>query len=302
MKIFHHNDMDGRCSAAIVAYMSSEHFNEEDFIEIDYTKMLPIEKVKENEVVYFVDYSFTETNLNALNKLIKMGCDVVWIDHHYSSILCEEKHPELKKIKGLRIEGISGAALTYIWCFHNFSSFNFSDMKTVEELCKTKFNSLPMFVKYVSDYDCWKWEYGEQTEFFKLGTHAYNTKPDTTSIWMRLLSGNDETPILSEIIQYGKVIKTYETEMNTWYRENYAFESEICGHKCMVINKKGSAKMFGEKYNEYPLVATFVYNGKGYSYSLYSSNPEIDCSKIAESFGGGGHKGAAGFFLDKLIF
>ena len=60
--------------------------------------------------------------------------------------------------------------------------------------------------------------------------------------------------------------------------------------------------MFGKKYYEYPLVVNFAYNGKGFSYSLFSSNPEVDCSKIAETFGGGGHKGAAGFFLDKLIF
>lgn len=36
--------------------------------------------------------------------------------------------------------------------------------------------------------------------------------------------------------------------------------------------------------------------------AIYSSNKEIDCSKIAESFGGGGHKGAAGFSSDELLF
>jgi len=46
----------------------------------------------------------------------------------------------------------------------------------------------------------------------------------------------------------------------------------------------------------------WVFDGKKYSYSIFSSNPNIDCSKIAESYGGGGHKGAAGFSSDELLF
>lgn len=34
--------------------------------------------------------------------------------------------------------------------------------------------------------------------------------------------------------------------------------------------------------------------------SIYSTKPEIDCGAIAKSFGGGGHKGAAGFICDRL--
>ena len=34
--------------------------------------------------------------------------------------------------------------------------------------------------------------------------------------------------------------------------------------------------------------------------SLYSTKPDIDCGASCETFGGGGHKGAAGFICDKL--
>lgn len=34
--------------------------------------------------------------------------------------------------------------------------------------------------------------------------------------------------------------------------------------------------------------------------SIYSTKPEIDCGAIAKAFGGGGHKGAAGFECDRL--
>ena len=61
-------------------------------------------------------------------------------------------------------------------------------------------------------------------------------------------------------------------------------------------------RKFGEEYETHDMVCRFAYNGKGWTYSLYSSNPEIDCSEIAKQYGGGGHRGAAGFKLDHCIF
>ena len=43
--------------------------------------------------------------------------------------------------------------------------------------------------------------------------------------------------------------------------------------------------------------ACFHFDGKQYNFSLYNDNGLVDCSLIAKQFGGGGHKGAAGFRL-----
>ena len=104
------------------------------------------------------------------------------------------------------------------------------------------------------------------------------------------------------IIENGKLVKQYIDNDNLYYREHFAYESEIEGHKCLVVNKKSNSWIFGEKYNDYPLVMVWVFNGTKFTYSIFSSNPNIDCSKIAEKFGGGGHKGAAGFSSDELLF
>jgi len=32
-----------------------------------------------------------------------------------------------------------------------------------------------------------------------------------------------------------------------------------------------------------------------WQYSLYSTNPNVHCGEIAQKYGGGGHRGAAGF-------
>jgi nanoRNase/pAp phosphatase (c-di-AMP/oligoRNAs hydrolase) len=48
-------------------------------------------------------------------------------------------------------------------------------------------------------------------------------------------------------------------------------------------------------------IGAFIAVGMG-TVSLYSTKPEIDCGEIARTFGGGGHKGAAGFQCTELPF
>jgi nanoRNase/pAp phosphatase (c-di-AMP/oligoRNAs hydrolase) len=50
----------------------------------------------------------------------------------------------------------------------------------------------------------------------------------------------------------------------------------------------------------YPVCIAYVHDGEKFTVSLYSTT--VDVSKIAKKFGGGGHKGAAGFTCDKLPF
>lgn len=46
--------------------------------------------------------------------------------------------------------------------------------------------------------------------------------------------------------------------------------------------------------------ACFWYANGMWNFSLYNDNGEVDCSAIAKEFGGGGHKGAAGFKIKNI--
>jgi len=279
MKVFYHNDLDGRCAGALVAYFTG-NYSPEDYFEVDYVMDLSVVPVADGEIVYFVDYSFKENTLDFLKSLQERGCQICWIDHHTSSINLCNAHPELQSIAGIRDADASGALLT----FKYFSPYG----------------DAPDFVKYVSDYDCWKFQYEPQTTFFKLGieTVKYDALDE---IWTRLL-GEMWTSEIGYLIVTGRTIKGYVDKTNDYYREHFAYESEIAGHKCLVVNQKTNSWVFGSKYGEYPLVMVWVFDGTRYVYSIFSGNPEIDCSKIAESYGGGGHKGAAGFSSKELLF
>ena len=289
MKCFYHNDMDGRCAGAIVAQYEN-NYNKDDYFEVDYIMDLTpmLKKINNGETVYFVDYSFKENTKWILHKLIKMDCNVIWIDHHTSSLELEQKHNW--DIDGIRKDGISGAGLTYMY----FNKCNFDD--------------IPYYIKLVSDYDCWIYKYDPDTTYFKIGieTFEYDALDD---VWKRLYYDminckNDiyNNSWINQIINKGKIIKSYIDRDNEQYRNQYAYETEIEGNKCLVVNRKTNSWIFGDKYNEYPLVMVWAFNGEKYSYSIFSSNKDIDCSKIAEKFGGGGHKGAAGFSSNEMLF
>lgn len=281
MKCFYHNDMDGRCAGALVA-QHEQNYNREDFFEVDYIMDLSpmLARIADGEKVYFVDYSFKENTKHILHSLIARECDVIWIDHHTSSLELEKTHGW--KIEGIRSDEASGAALVYMY-------FN-----------KCSFDELPYYVKLVSDYDCWKYKFDPDTTRFKIGleTEEYDA---LDNVWMDL-TGIGAIDILEVIMDRGKTIKGYIDRDNEQYRKQYAYESVIGGYKALVVNRKTNSWVFGEKYNEYPVVCVWAFNGDRYSYSIFSGDKSVDCSKIAESYGGGGHKGAAGFSSDELLF
>ena len=294
MKCFYHNDLDGRCAGSIVAHYEN-NYNKNDYFEVDYIMQLPLDKIQENERASFVDYSFKKDTIWQLEEILKKTKDVIWIDHHLSSFKLEEELPWTKDIKGIRQDGISGAGLTYMYLYD------------------CDFENLPYHIKLVSDYDCWLYKYEPDTTYFKIGieTEPYDALDD---VWEVLfdhasyhevnISSNYKLSIslFNNILGRGKIIKQYIDSENTFYREHYSYETEIEGLKCLVVNKKSNSWVFGDKINEYPLVMVWVFNGIKYSYSIFSVDKNIDCSKIAEKYGGGGHKGAAGFSSDELLF
>lgn len=284
MKCFHHDDADGKLSGAIVAYYEND-YNLENFFKVDYLMDLTpmINKVESNEKVYFVDYSFTESTKWVLDKLKEKNCNIIWIDHHSSSINLQAKYSKLQLMNGCRSKEYAGCALTYMY-------FN--------DCC---FNDCPYSVKLVSDYDTWTYHYGDTTTYFKLALDSCSNEA-LGNLWKNLLDYKDDITLVNSFVERGQMIKGYVDANNKEYCDNYSYVSEIAGYKCLVVNKKSNSWVFGEHIKEFPLVMVWAFNGEKYSYSIFSTNNNVDCSKIAESYGGGGHTGAAGFSLNNMPF
>lgn len=282
MKCFYHNDMDGHCAGYLVRKFT-ENNNPEDYFESDYSG-LDLSTVEIGERVYIVDYSFTEATMHQLLWLINYGCDVIWIDHHSSSLDLVDKYPELRDLRGIRSSEASGAALTFMW---------FMDCT---------FDKIPKYVQLVSDYDTWAHKMTD-SDAFKLGIDRYENDV-FDSVWERLDKSSlmhDKDRLLRKIIVEGHTIKSYIDRDNESYLNSYGFESEIDGVTVYAVNKSSNSWIFGDLINSYPAVVVFVFNGSRWKYSIFSSDKGADCQKIAENHGGGGHKHAAGFMSDELL-
>lgn len=271
--IFHHNDLDGRCAASVVLGYLKNNMGVSDPIikETDYNHLNELSSlIKGREsIAYLVDLSFTEETYKYLLDLKEKCESIIWIDHHYSSQRLITNHPEIVSlIPGVVDIDFCGAYNTFTYLYKN--------------------KEVPLYIRLVDDWDCWKFKL-EDTKAFKFGMDSVYHGPESL-IWETLENKED----LCSIINKGYTIIEY---MNLFYERYYvnSYERTINGLRACILNLKTDSMAFLDSENKYDLLVAWVFDGYKFNYSLYSTNPDVNCSEIAERFGGGGHKGAAGF-------
>lgn len=267
MKCFYHrSDFDGHCSGAIVKYFNPEC----EMIGINYDEPLDADSIGEGETIYVVDFSFSSLDMSFLHH----RADLIWIDHHKSAI---EKVEYEKYIKGIRRIGKAACELTWEW-------FRVGD-------------KLPLAVYLLGRYDVWDHE-DERVLPFQYGLRIKsNTLPDSIR-WRNLLKDDNRVP---HIIEQGELILKYEMKQNAIYAKSMSYERIFHKYRALVINKPFSnSKIFDSVYDpeKHDIMVIFGLKEGKFKYSLFCNKPEIDVSKIAVHYGGGGHAGAAGFYSD----
>lgn len=288
MKCFYHGDNDGKCAGFWVKKLA-EHYDgyEQEFIQINYGTEFPFETIHPNEQIYIVDYSILPEEMDRLLCITK---DVVYIDHHISAIKKYEDYPH--EIKGVRYNGVAGCMLTYCYLRHmDNGRITFNELMTKDA---------PMFTKYIADYDVWTFEYGDDTRKFNLGSELHDLSPDG-ELLERVYNFSIDQSFCSEIIKQGETIMQYRDNWARDYCKSKGFETELDGYKCYALNLAMVSSDHFKSVNEddYDMFIGFSFDGKIWTYSLRSA--KVDCSEIAVKYGGGGHKGAAGFTSKELI-
>lgn len=290
MKIFYHNDLDGKCAAFWVMCSTETQDKRINLHEINYGMHFPIDEIKENEEIYIVDYSITPAEME---DLLKITNNVTWIDHHISAIKRYKDFPY--KIRGVRHDGIAGCMLTYCYLNH-MTNLGKGEIK--------KFNiemtdKAPLFTKLIADYDVWTFEYGNNTRKFQIGFNALYEGNPNDKIWSTLLKDDyikdRQRSLLHNILQCGTTMLKYRDSLSKKYCDNVGYSMIFEGYKCFVINVPiaGSEWFKSVDVDDYDMLISFSYNGCDWNYSLRSE--KIDVSQVAMKYGGGGHKGAAGF-------
>lgn len=318
--IIHHTDADGHCAAALVRYELTNPTNKVSYYAYNYMGDIETE-VTPNSFVYLVDISMSEFVEKFIKNALTQMCTVVHIDHHKPSVDYYNEHQidEPKWVHFVQDETderngpISGSLLTFIYTCMN-SDQKMHPMDVEFDLTDLRdhmiFNGntdmeyrIPFIVRLVDDHDVWRHKLTEAKAF----SYAYKRMPkelidpENDDLWESIY--NDNNRLLFTSIRDGERYIQDEDERNAILRNIGGFETDLFGNNCYAMNNlTAGSDQFAEEYETRDMVCRFAYNGKGWTYSLYSSNPEIDCSEIAKQYGGGGHRGAAGFKLDHCIF
>ena len=272
--IIHHNDLDGMASGAIVyRHISKTNWGNEkiQLHETDYEKPFPIDKIKENEPVYIVDFCLEDDSM--IDALLKKTKNIVWIDHHKTSL----KNKKMEHLDGIRDTRTAACELCWEYFFKS---------------------EPPYAVKLIADMDAWHWKYGFDTKNFTTGLMPYQMDPESKN-WDRLFEEDKE--FIDKIKNEGAICVTFRDYLCKDYCESYGFETEFEGYKCFAVGFYNFGSLvFGDLMNKYDMCLSFEFNGEKWMIGLYST--KIDVSEIAEKHGGGGHSGASGMVCEKLPF
>ncbi|MEK6256467.1 MAG: hypothetical protein N2C13_03995 [Chloroflexota bacterium] len=266
----HHNDADGRASGAIVRRALQPNL---ELFEMDYGDPIPWEKIDTVEQVVVVDFSLASSDMLTVAE----KCELVWIDHHKSSI--EEMEDIAVNWPGVR--SLEEAACVLTWQYY------FPDV------------AVPKAVILIGDRDIWRWA-EEDTGAFCEGLFNQDSRVDNLALWKSLL--DNDPSMLNQLIESGSILRAAQLTSIQRKVKAYGQEVEFEGHRTLMVNERGTGEM-GEYIGKLGYEIGYCYidmpqEGKLMTkVTLYSK--VVDVSVIASKFGGGGHAGAAGFTFER---
>ncbi len=270
MKIFYHNDLDGKCAAHIVLLLDRNTADDQTCHAINYGMEFPFDIIGRGERVYIVDFSIEPEGMIKLRQITN---DVVWIDHHKSAIAKYVNF--VGQIEGIRSIEAAGCELTW------------KHFMTSEP---------PEYVRLIGDRDTWTWKYGDRTKFFFAGLEAWDTEPQAP-VWNSLAGTERFAKVL---ISDGTIIQRYKDITQQEYIKEHGFWVDFHGHKCFAVNGRFASQPMEAVAPDADIWIPFRYFPGGYWMVSLLTDKDIDVSKIAAEFEyhgkrGGGHKGASGF-------
>lgn len=301
--IYHDNCADG-FGAAFAAWTVLG--GEAEYVAAQYGKPLVLQdEFLVGRDVYILDFSFQREVMDVLFRIAKR---VIWLDHHKtafemwcggipeSGIYGSNTYDNAKIPANAYImldNNKSGAMLAWEYFHHN--------------------TEVPMLIKHIDDYDRWKFKLEGTKEFNKA---LWSYAPWSFEQWRDInLCVEENYLAVSESIadkyEYGRMLIEGAAILRA-HAANVQAIVKGAARQCMISTGPLIPHMFdGLAANCPPNLVSDVghelatqsgtfgllwyINKDGKCLCSLRSNGDYDVSAIAKSFGGGGHKNAAGF-------
>ena len=273
--IYHIADHDGKGSGAIVKRV----FPEAELLGLNHDMEIPYDIIAQHDKIVVCDFALPVDFMFELSEKI----DFTWIDHHASVI--DQYNAEIlkgkKEIKGVRRVG--QAAIELCW------QYFYPD------------NPVPLGVELLAKNDLFDLR-DPRVRPFEFAMQSFGVNSPDDKIWTDLFENRLN---IEAMIEEGERILSWINVRNYRLVRSMAFEAEIDGLKCICANMpQGYSSFYDSLENReyYDVMINFYMNRKRkWNLSFYSSKKEVDVSRLAAKFGGGGHRGADGASaLDEL--
>lgn len=245
-----------------------------------YGKEPPYELIDEDVVVHIVDFSYAP---DTMITICQAANNVVWLDHHKTAIdawsqygAAGTEYPDNLYAK-LDIN-YSGAMLA--WNYYH------PDKQP------------PRIIEHINDRDLWLFKL-KDTKAIHLNL---NTLPKDIDVWDALIANTNQSGFeFNKFVAAGEAIQRYNDQLIQNILATNKVEAFIDGVRGLACNCPGAlasdlGHLLANESGTYGL--TWEENNKAAEKCSLRSNGDFDVSAIAKSFGGGGHKNAAGFTLE----
>lgn len=230
--------------------------------------------------VWIVDFSYPAVSMH---EIAKDARSLVWLDHHKTAAAYAHELDDVRGVTSVFDMERCGSLIL----LHMLTGYDLLDGRTAQDVA--------WLVEYIDDRDRWVLQLPE-TRAVAAWVAA---QPMTFEAWDWLAMEGLEAAVRS-----GKAVQAYIEQYGRKAREHARFE-RIAGHRVPTINLPymNCSEHVGALLDAHPGVpfaAGYFRRDDGrWQFSL-RARPDFDVSEVAETFGGGGHAGAAGFDVARL--
>lgn len=307
-KVFSHTDTDG-VGCAILAYLAfgRENVNVEycDYKDVNgnVREFYLCGNPEEYDAIYITDISVDEEVAAEIDELVAAGQKWRLFDHHATALWLNQ-YEWCEVMVGHHYSGIktSGTELFSMYLFEN-EEFDQYDAHTIENIDR--------FVDIVRDYDTWRWkELGEEGIICKQVNDIFHIYGREEFIeWaMRQIQGLNYVSPLQTFPQFSEkdkaLLEQKQKDIDRYVEQKnkqLTTMKDPFGYTCGVVFAEQYFSELGnrlcEMNPEIDYVAMIDICHGTVSYRCTRGGIDLG-NEIAHSFGGGGHKKAAGSRFD----
>jgi len=273
--VFYHQECSDGFGAALSAWLRYAEKTPITLTPLSYGDPLPV--LPHGSDVYILDFSLP---VPVFLELRKNNIRVSMIDHHQTA---QENYGKsfLDDQDIIFDMNRSGAALAWLH-FHPDTE-------------------VPALIRYIEDKDLWRWKLPGSLEI----NSALASYPMDFALWNRfLVELENSPPEKTDLYKEGSAILRYQGRLLDQAIKNTGTLGRLEeGEVGFFVNSPIlNSEIGGRAKTLNNMVGIWSVKPDGrISYSLRSSDGGPDVARIAQRFGGGGHKRAAGFIVDRMI-